>query len=154
MGDLSEHFSSSEFSCKDCGKCRLSGRLITALELLRALGPEPIKVHDGYRCPEHNRDMGGVSKSQHILGAAADIEIVGLTLQQQYDRACRVPDFRDGGVGVYDGNFIHVDVRTTKARWARVDGEYVGIERLIKTATGPDKLSKLDKSDQSKQNLA
>jgi len=34
-------------------------------------------------------------------------------------------------VGVYDGGFLHVDVRQHLARWARVRGQYVGIQHLI-----------------------
>ena len=132
MGDLSTHFSKSELCCKDCGKCEIDCKLIEALEELRALGPELISVHDGYRCPEHNAAVGGVKNSQHVEGKAADIKIQGLTLQQQYDRAMQVPAFRDGGIGVYDGGFIHVDVRTNgEARWARVADKYVGIDALV-----------------------
>lgn len=134
MGDLSPHFSSEELRCPDCGRCRVSGRLVNALEELRALGPEAITVLSGYRCPEHNSAVGGAGKSQHVLGAAADIRIGSLTLQQQYDRAVRVPEFRQGGIGVYDTNFIHVDIREDgkPARWARVKGKYVGAGELVK----------------------
>jgi hypothetical protein len=41
-------------------------------------------------------------------------------------------EFVDGGLGVYpDSNFIHVDVRGTKARWGRIKGEYVGWEQAL-----------------------
>ena len=33
----------------------------------------PIIVNSGFRCPEVNRLVGGVSHSQHLLGQAADI---------------------------------------------------------------------------------
>lgn len=126
------HFSTAELACKDCGKCLLDPQLIPALEELRALGPEPIYVDDGYRCPEHNAAAGGVSDSQHVLGKAADIRIGALTLQEMYDRAIQVPAFFNGGIGVYDGTpFIHVDTRKGKARWARVRGVYLSIEQLI-----------------------
>jgi uncharacterized protein YcbK (DUF882 family) len=139
MGDLSPHFSSDELRCPDCGRCRVSGRLIAALEELRALGPEPITVLSGYRCPEHNSAVGGVGKSQHVLGAAADVRIGALSLQAQYDRAAQVLEFQTGGIGVYDTNFIHVDVREDgrPARWARVNGEYVGINQLVKARPTP-----------------
>jgi len=39
-----------------------------------------------------------------------------------YELATQVPQFGDGGVGVYDGDFLHVDVRGHRARWARVRG--------------------------------
>ena len=34
---------------------------------------KPIKVNSGYRCPLKNKAVGGVEKSQHLLGEAADI---------------------------------------------------------------------------------
>jgi hypothetical protein len=40
--------------------------------------------------------------------------------------------FAEGGIGVYDGNIVHVDVRDGRARWARVAGRYVGIADLVK----------------------
>jgi hypothetical protein len=45
----------------------------------------------------------------------------------------QVPAFFNGGIGVYDGGFLHVDVRVHEARWARVRGQYVGIQHLVTT---------------------
>lgn len=113
----------------------MTRELIEALELLRAQGPERILILSGYRCPQHNAGIGGAGKSQHVTGKAADIRIEGLTLLQMYERALKVPAFRDGGIGLYDTDFMHVDVRTHgKGRWARVSGQYVGIERLTEVA--------------------
>lgn len=130
MGDLSQHFNASEFACKDCGKSAIKMSLVIGLEELRTLaGDVPILIDDGYRCPEHNKAVGGVSGSQHQLGTAADIRVEGKTLQEMYNLALCVWGFRNGGIGVYDSTppFIHVDVRGTPARWARVGGKYVGI---------------------------
>jgi zinc D-Ala-D-Ala carboxypeptidase len=33
----------------------------------------PIRILSGYRCPEHNRAVGGVASSQHLQGKSADI---------------------------------------------------------------------------------
>ena len=41
------------------------------------------------------------------------------------------PEFAEGGIGAYDGGFIHVDVRGYRSRWARIRGQYVGIQHLI-----------------------
>jgi len=131
LGDLSEHFSRAELQCKDCGQCLLSPRLLPALEALRALGPEPIIIHDGYRCAEHNAAVGGVQHSEHCTGEAVDCVIEGLTLQQMYDRAKQIPDFVNGGIGVYSENFIHVDVRQRSARWARKNGVYLALSTLV-----------------------
>lgn len=45
----------------------------TVLDPLREAWQRPIKVNSGYRCPELNRKVGGVSNSRHLLGKAADI---------------------------------------------------------------------------------
>jgi zinc D-Ala-D-Ala carboxypeptidase len=38
----------------------------------------PVFVNSGYRGPELNKAVGGVSTSQHCLGQAADIEVPGV----------------------------------------------------------------------------
>ena len=70
--------------------------------------------------------------AKHTQGMAADVEIPGLSLQEMYELALQVPEFAHGGVGVYDGGFVHVDVRLHASRWARVRGQYVGIQHLVK----------------------
>ena len=132
MGDLSAHFSKSELACRCCGERILVPALLEALECLRELARQPICIHAGYRCPEHNQQVGGVTNSEHTRGMAADIAIPNLTLQQMYELALQVPAFLEGGIGVYDGGFLHVDVRPRHARWARVRGQYVGIQHLVK----------------------
>jgi len=129
---LSPHFTRQELACHHCGKLVIVPALLAALETLRLRAGGPVIVQDGYRCPEHNLQVGGVSDSQHCLGMAADVLICGCDLQQMFDLANSVPDFAQGGIGVYDGGFIHVDIRNTPARWARVKGQYVGIEQLIR----------------------
>ena len=134
MGDLSEHFSKQELCCKcsECGGlCLVSPRLVNALEKLRALGPEPVVIHDAYRCEAHNRKVNGVPNSTHMTGEAADLHIKDCTLQQMYDRAMKVPEFAEGGIGVYSEEFIHVDVRNYKARWARKDKVYLALDTLV-----------------------
>ena len=132
MGDLSPHFSRSELACRCCGRLKLDRRLLEGLETLRSMAGVPIIVHAGYRCEEHNREVGGVPHSEHTCGLAADIHVPGLLLQQMYELALAVPQFVAGGIGVYDGGFLHIDVRDHRARWARVNGRYVGIEELVR----------------------
>jgi uncharacterized protein YcbK (DUF882 family) len=132
MGDLSIHFSKAEFACRCCGELRIDKRLIDALEGLRSLAGQAILIHDGYRCPTHNQEVGGVTDSEHTRGLAADVAIPGLSVQQMYDLALQIPTLAAGGIGVYDGGFLHVDVRSYPARWARVRGQYVGVQHLVK----------------------
>jgi hypothetical protein len=148
VGDLSEHFSKAEFACHCCGELQIQTALIDALEQLRALAGKPIVVHDGYRCPAHNQEVGGVSDSEHTRGMAADISIPGLSLQQMFEFALQVPTFLNGGIGAYDGSFLHLDTRLHPSRWARVRGQYVGIQHLV--TTPPTLLAKNEGANQSK----
>ena len=132
MGDLSAHFSRSELQCRCCGRLQIDSRLLDGLEKLRALAGVPVMIHAGYRCPRHNQEVGGVPHSEHTLGLAADIALPGLSLQRMYELALQVPQFAQGGIGVYDGGFLHVDVREHRARWARVSGQYVGMGALVR----------------------
>jgi uncharacterized protein YcbK (DUF882 family) len=131
MTKLTPHFSKREMACRCCGELKIEDRLLKALETLRNLAGAPVIVNDGYRCAKHNEEVGGVSDSEHTRGIAADVKIPGMSLQQMYDLALQVPEFANGGIGAYDGGFLHVDVRDHRSRWARIRGQYVGIQHLI-----------------------
>lgn len=82
---LSPHFTLEEFTYSQTA-ARLgidnlpTPEIIEQLKLtaklcedIRALTGHPIFVSSGYRCPALNKAVGGASKSQHMLGEAADI---------------------------------------------------------------------------------
>lgn len=133
MGDLSLHFSSSEFRCKcdypDCdatGKM-MSGELVAVLELVRdhytqLIGkPCIIKINSGHRCQRHNHDVGGSPGSQHLSAKAADIRVIEsdawVLIEPTVVAAFLDRIFPDKyGIGNYD-TFTHIDVRHEKARW-------------------------------------
>lgn len=139
---VSPHFTWDEVKCHcGCNDGLVDPRLLKALEELRALGPEPIIVNDCCRCLLHNKEVMGVGKSSHLFWhgdatrgtgdhytCAADIRIKGLSLQEMFDRALKVPDFEKGGIGIYDGAFVHCDTRVGRMRWARVAGKYIGLQ--------------------------
>lgn len=150
MGDLSKDFSLSEFRCK-CGKCGLptsvDPRLLAGLQRMRDVLERKITVNSGGRCAEHNRAVGGVSLSEHIVTPedpvckAADIEVEGLTSDQAFSVAEKMPEFENAGVGVYyPERIVHVDVREHAARWGRWEGKYVAVTdffgRLRRTFDG------------------
>lgn len=143
LGDLSPHFSKAELACRCCGELIIDQRLIDALEELRSLAGREILIYDGYRCLAHNQEVGGVTDSEHTRGMAADVGIPGLSLQHMYELALQVPTFAEGGIGVYDGGFLHLEVRPYAARWARVRGQYVGIQYLVKQPLPPAALAKV-----------
>ena len=77
---LSPHFNVQEFKCK-CGKeheILIADELIEKLEkLYDALNCSKIIVTSGYRCPVHDKAVGGTSSGQHTKGNAADIVCYG-----------------------------------------------------------------------------
>jgi uncharacterized protein YcbK (DUF882 family) len=138
MGDLSKDFSNAEFACK-CGKCGLPTSvhplLIAGLQKMRDETGQKITVDSGGRCVEHNRAVGGVGKSEHLVTPedpvckAADVEIDGMTSEQAFKVAETVPEFANAGIGVYDPDrIVHVDIRDYKARWGRDHGKYLSLD--------------------------
>jgi uncharacterized protein YcbK (DUF882 family) len=120
---LTNNFSKSEFECK-CG-CDMPKEVLynvqkvaNQLQVLRELTGS-IKVNSAYRCPNHNKKIGGVSSSQHILGKACDIVISGYKPSKTFDlieSLINEGELLQGGLGKYN-NFTHYDIRKNKARW-------------------------------------
>ena len=50
-------------------------RLCVWLEELRKRYNAPIRLNSGYRSPQLNRAIGGVSNSNHLTGCAVDIRV-------------------------------------------------------------------------------
>lgn len=71
-----KHFSKEEFACP-CGECEngINYSFISLLDELREILGFPIHINSGYRCPEHNKTVGGVEDSAHTKGLAADLKI-------------------------------------------------------------------------------
>lgn len=121
MGDLSTNFSRAEFACSGKGCCGgaapVHPELIEGLQMLRDLAGVPLHINSGFRCVTHNKEVGGKSESLHTLGMAADVAVPPrMSAQQLVTLAEQIPQFRDGGIGIYS-TWIHVDVRKVKARW-------------------------------------
>ena len=110
---LSEHFAASELSCRHCGHLFITPALIVMLEKLRSLVGEPLTIASGYRCPTHNRNIRGATKSKHCLGMAVDI----LVPDKYRDNPAEFIEAAEavarevrGGYHYYPGShFIHMD---------------------------------------------
>lgn len=113
---LSEHFMAEEFECPcECVDQKISRELLSKLEHVRYTYGKGIHVNSGYRCEKHNVAVGGVAKSAHVDGLAADIAPlhVELDLLDELYKLC-YNEFDNIGNGINKG-FIHVDVRPLKA---------------------------------------
>lgn len=128
MTKLTTNFTKEEFACSHCKIFYAVPELPTALQELRNLAGRPVHLLSAYRCALHNKKIGGAKNSLHVAGKAADIQIDGATVLETFELCKQIEAFRLGGIGIYpQEHFVHVDVRDKAARWARVDGNYVGL---------------------------
>ena len=128
-----KYFSLHEFACA-CSICNRNPNTIPngmpPLELLEILTElrehfgQPITINSGYRCPTHNKNIGGAEKSRHVVGDAVDIVIKNNITESVYNYIISKYGNRPYGIAVsinsnnkYAG-FVHIDTRGVKARWA------------------------------------
>ena len=124
---LTNNFSKSEFECKSGEEMPLDvlenvKLLAIQLQKIRDYVGKPIRINSAYRSEAHNKAIGGVKTSQHILGKAADITIDTFTPDEVVSIIENMltnemlGGFYIGGLGSYN-TFTHVDIRDKKARW-------------------------------------
>lgn len=118
---VSEDFSSREFDCHGsgcCGTTKINKKLVDYLQTIRNHFNAPVKITSAYRCPTHNKKVGGASASKHMLGDAADIIVTGHSPSEVARYAESIGIL---GIGLYetskDGYFVHIDTRERKAFW-------------------------------------
>ena len=121
---LTNNFSKAEFDCS-CG-CEMPKevliniqKLANQLQILRNKVGVSVKINSAYRCIKHNKSIGGVSNSQHVLGKASAVGVSGFKASKTFDLISDLindGDMLQGGLGAYN-SFTHYDTRKTKARW-------------------------------------
>ena len=118
---LSENFNSLEFDCHGSGCCSetiINPKLVEYVQKIRDHFGKSITVTSGYRCPVHNKRIGGATGSRHSKGDAADIVVTGVAPREvaKYAESIGIK-----GIGLYetsaDGHFTHVDTRDVKSFW-------------------------------------
>lgn len=120
---LSPHFNAREFRCS-CGKSHetlLASELFDKLEqLYSTLNCSKIIVTSGYRCPEHDKAVGGTSSGQHTKGTAADVCCYGQDGQPISSKTvcCKAQDLGFTGIANITNSYqyTHLDVRAS-GRW-------------------------------------
>ncbi len=116
---ITSHFNVSEFKCK-CGDSHdtlLDIELVDKLEQLRkVLNCSKIIVNSGYRCYNHDKNVGGNGYGQHTKGTAADIVCYdkdGKIISSKIV-CCVAQDLGFGGIANIDSTYTatHVDIRS------------------------------------------
>jgi len=115
-------FTKKEFNCRCCGKSNISANLVLKLDLARELAETPFVITSGYRCPQHNEEVGGVKDSAHVLGLAVDIAVPNNVARLKIIRGLIIAGFRRIGIGK---DFIHADIDKSKPQnlWLYVECE-------------------------------
>ena len=83
-----------------------------------------IYITSGYRCPKHNRKVGGARNSTHMRGLACDFVVKDLSGKRVapgkvfkfIDKAQRDGVLEKGGAHAYK-SFTHLDIRGRITRW-------------------------------------
>lgn len=118
---LSANFGSEEFACKGkncCNETVIDTELVKYCQSIRDRFGAAVVVNSGYRCPVHNKAVGGAYGSKHTEGKAADIKVSGVAPSEvaKYAESIGIK-----GIGLYetaaDGFFVHIDTRDKKAFW-------------------------------------
>ena len=96
------------------------------LEPLRqALGP--VRISSGYRNPALNRAIGGAAHSQHCLGEAADLSVIGRELTEVFNWIYSNAPFDQVIREFPPGGWVHVS-------YSRTENKRIGL--LAKTVNG------------------
>lgn len=102
------NFSPAEIACRGTGKLLVNEAALDRLQSLRDRLGKPLIVRSAYRSPEHNRAVGGATRSKHLDGAAFDIAMANHD-PVAFEAAARELGFL--GFGFYPrSGFMHVDL--------------------------------------------
>lgn len=92
-------------------RAALTALVTNILDPLREAYGKPIVVTSGFRCPRLNRAVGGVAKSQHMKGEAADIRTLSdrpSDNKKLFDLIIKLGLPFDQCIDEYGYNWIHV----------------------------------------------
>ncbi len=116
---IAPYIDKSEYACTHCGNLPVDlydsgGEINTPYALffdsfraIRELWGKAIPILSGYRCPEHNKAIGGEDLSVHLFGLALDLDCKDADEVQMLKNTIVLihPELR---IGEYAG-FLHID---------------------------------------------
>jgi len=112
MAHDTKNFKVSEFACKHCGENKIDQRVLNMAQEIRDYLGVPVRVNSGYRCEEHNANVGGVKGSKHTKGLACDLSCsLGAKKMKEAVQALRAEGkLQDLDYCIrYGDRFIHID---------------------------------------------
>lgn len=110
---LSKNFKVKEFMQKDGLEfIKIDQRIIDALQKIREHYNKPITITSGYRSVAYNKQIGGSTKSQHILGKAVDFKVKDISIAnvQKYIYN-NWEELGIRGLETSAKTWVHIDVR-------------------------------------------
>ena len=121
---LTPHFQVQEFACRDgSDPVFVEEELAALLEAIRQHFGRPVIITSGFRTAAHNAALAQASPhSQHLYGRAADFRVEGISVAETAAYAETLLPGK-GGIGRYPPRtgrargWVHLDTRSTKARW-------------------------------------
>ena len=103
-----KNFGPAEIACRGTGQLKLHPEALDKLQALRDRLGKPLIVRSAYRSAEHNRNVGGASRSKHMDGTAFDIAMSNHD-PVAFEAAAREVGFL--GFGFYPrSGFMHIDL--------------------------------------------
>ena len=105
------YFTEDELKCKCCGQNKLKPTALKKLNEARSLSGVPYVLTSAYRCPEHNKKVGGSQTSSHVRGEAFDIACGGSRSRYMILEGLVTAGFTRIGIGE---DFIHADADELK----------------------------------------
>jgi len=103
-----KHFRYEEFDSPDekGSFINMDSDFLSMLDNARGAARIPFKINSGYRTAQHNKKVGGKSKSSHLVGKAVDIACN--SSRERFKILSALQDEGFNRFGIAD-TFIHVD---------------------------------------------
>lgn len=118
---ITQNFTRQEFECPcGCSAQIVDKELVDKLQSIRDKVCKPLVITSGYRCPAHNKAVGGASNSRHLYGTAADWRTQDRSMNPvALGILAAAQGF--GGIGIYwrtaTDAFVHADTRAGPVWW-------------------------------------
>ena len=105
---LTQNFTFEELRCPCCHEMEIDEDFLDTLQDMRDELGQPCIVTSGFRCEEHNRDVGGALRSQHMSGLAIDIHCIDARFRYDLIKAAMFAGFT--GI-IANDDYLHLDLR-------------------------------------------